>query len=136
MRTAASANCLIESRIYTDIVNDVKIAENDTIEDSSVPANTVTVVRVVNTSASNNNNWVSLSTTSVAVNNITGPGVISTGLLGSSGDANSTTFLRGDSSYAPTVQSLKPSETRYFAFTSDQAAANQDQIRVALISLI
>ena len=132
--TTAVATCLIESRVYTNIVNDVKIAENDTIDDGSVPANTVTVIRVVNTSASNNNNWVSLSTTSVAVNNITGPGTISTALLGSSGDANSTTFLRGDSSYAPTVQSLKPSETRYFAFTSDQAAANQDQIRVPLNS--
>ena len=112
--TTATANALIESRLYGDIVNAVKMLETDSILSSDTPAVRIPVDRVVNTSASDPNNWVSLSTNSIAANDITS-GVISTArLAANSGAANSFTFLRGDSSFALAVQSLKGAETRYF----------------------
>ena len=111
----ATADAFIESRLYGDIANSIKITDADSIEDSSSPANTVTLTRVVNTSATDANNWVSLSSNTVSVNQLTGPGTISSTLLASnSGAANSFTFLRGDSAYAYTVQSIKGTETRFF----------------------
>ena len=78
------------------------------------PANTVNISRVVNTSSTNNNNWVSLSSNQIAASDITS-GVIETDRLATGGSANSFTFLRGDQNYAPAVQSIKGAETRYFA---------------------
>jgi hypothetical protein len=134
--TQAEATALIESRVYTNIVNNIKITDTDNISDYATPTNNVAVIRTVNTSASDPNNWVSLSSTTTPVTNLTGPGTISPNLLGSSGSANSTTFLRGDSTFAPAVQSIKASENRYFAYTADQAAANQNIIQVPLNSAI
>ena len=120
--TQASANALTESRLYGNIVNQIKMLDTDTFDDSDSPsANTVNINRVVNTSASNQSNWVSLSSEAVGVGSLTGPGLISTTLLGSDA-ANSFTFLRGDQTYAKTVQSLKGAETRYFARLYAQAS--------------
>ena len=71
------------------------------------------ITRVVNTSASNNNNWVSLSSNQIAASDITS-GVIETDRLASGGAANSFTFLRGDQNFALAVQSVKGAEVRYF----------------------
>ena len=96
--------------------------DTDTFDDSDSPsANTVNITRVVNTSSSTASNWVSLSSDSVGVGSLTGPGLISTTLLGSEA-ANSFTFLRGDQRYAKVVQSLKGAETRYFARLYAQAS--------------
>ena len=120
--TQATATALIESRLYGNIVNNIKMLDTDTFDDSSSPsANTVNITRVVNTSAFTASNWVSLSSDSVGVGSLTGPGVISTTLLGSEA-ANSFTFLRGDQRYAKAVQSLKGAETRYFARLYAQAS--------------
>ena len=120
--TAATADAFIESRLYGNIVNNIKMLDTDTFDDSDSPsANTVNITRVVNTSASTASNWVSLSSDSVGVGSLTGPGVISTTLLGSEA-ANSFTFLRGDQRYAKAVQSLKGAETRYFARLYAQAS--------------
>ena len=120
--TQATANALIESRLYGNIVNNIKMLDTDTFDDSSSPsANTINITRVVNTSGFTASNWVSLSSDSVGVSSLTGPGVISTTLLGSEA-ANSFTFLRGDSRYAKVVQSLKGAETRYFARLAAQAS--------------
>ena len=125
--TQATANALIESRLYGDIVNNVKIVDTDTIESSDLPAETINITRVVNTSASNANNWVSLSSNQIAASDITS-GVISTARLasnaaGSESAANSFTFLRGDQAYAPAVQTIKGPETRYFAKLKTQQTA-------------
>ena len=111
----AEAEGLIESRLYGQIVNNVKIDDNDSIFSSDVPAETINLTRVINTSAENTANWVSLSTTNISADNITS-GTISTERLGTNATAaNSFTFLRGDQSYALAVQSLKEPELRYFA---------------------
>ena len=123
--TTATANALIESRLYGDIVNNIKITGVDTIQSSDLPPETININRVVNTSASNSNNWVSLSSDQIAANQITS-GVISTARLatnaqGAQSAANSFTFLRGDQAYAPAVQTVKGPETRYFAKLKTQS---------------
>ena len=113
--TQATGLALIESRLYGNIVNAIKITDTDTFQSSDVPAETINITRVINTSASNSNNWVSLSTTTVDARDITG-GPIATDLLATNSTAaNSYTFLRGDQSYSLAVQSLKSPEERYFA---------------------
>ena len=123
----ATGVAVIESRLYGNIVNNIKIQESDTIQSSDIPAETINVNRVVNTSASDQNNWVSLSTNQIAATDITS-GVVSTSRLANNSDAaNSFTFLRGDQSYAAVVQSIKGAETRYFAklFTQANSGSNQ-----------
>ena len=124
--TQATAVSLIESRLYGDIVNRIAIDDTDSIQSSDIPAETVNLTRVVNTSAGDNNNWVPLSSNSVSVGSLTGPGVVSTTLLGA-GAANSFTFLRGDESYALVVQSLKGAEVRYFdrLYSTANSGSNQ-----------
>ncbi|AIX29768.1 tail fiber-like protein [Synechococcus phage ACG-2014e] len=119
--TQATADGFIESRLYGNIVNAIKILDTDTFTDNDSPTNTINILRVVNTSSNIVSNWVSLSSEAVGVGSLTGPGVISTTLLGSEA-ANSFTFLRGDQRYAKTVQSLKGAETRYFARLFAQAS--------------
>ena len=124
----ATGVALIESRLYGDIVNNIKIAETDTIESNDSPPEIININRVVNTSASDVNNWVSLSTNQVAASDITS-GVISTSRLANNSDAaNSFTFLRGDQSYAPVLQSVKGAETRYFAKLFTQANSGSSQL--------
>jgi len=126
--TQAQGNALIESRLYGDIVNNIKIEDTDDIESSDVPSETINLSRVVNTSASNSNNWVSLSSNQIAANDITS-GVIATARLAfNNAAANSFSFLRGDQSYAPVIQSLKGAETRYFAKLTSQANSGSSQL--------
>jgi hypothetical protein len=126
--TTATGVALIESRLYGDIVNNVKISDNDSIQSTNSPEETVEVNRVVNTSASDLANWVSLSTTQISATDITS-GVIATSRLANNSDAaNSFTFLRGDQAYAPVVQSIKGAETRYFAKLIQQANTGSSQL--------
>jgi hypothetical protein len=124
--TQATADAFIESRLYGDIVNNIKMVDTDTFDDSDSPsANTVNITRVVNTSSNDVNNWVSLSSNQIAASDITS-GVIETDRLATGGAANSFTFLRGDQNFAPAVQSIKGAETRYFArlFTTASIGAS------------
>ena len=125
----ATANALIESRLYGDIVNNIKIVDTDNIDDSTPDpdTNTVNISRVVNTSSFDTNNWVSLSSNQIAATDITS-GVIETDRLASGGAANSFTFLRGDQNFALALQSIKGAETRYFAILSQQANSGSDQM--------
>jgi hypothetical protein len=126
----AQADGLLESRLYGDIVNNVKINDNDTIKDNSPSPQTVTLVRVINTSATDANNWVSLSSNNISATDITS-GVISTARLANNSDAaNSFTFLRGDQSYAEAIQSLKGPEERYFLKTLTAVGSGSSQISV------
>lgn len=126
--TQATGVALIESRLYGNIVNNIKMLETDTIQSSDIPAETINVNRVVNTSANNNNNWVSLSTNQIAASDITS-GVIATSRLANNSDAaNSFTFLRGDQAYAPVVQSIKGAESRYFAKLYSQGNSGSSQL--------
>ena len=126
--TQAQGNALIESRIYGDIVNNIKIEDTDTVDDSATPtANTINISRVVNTSSFDANNWVSLSSNQIAASDITS-GVIETDRLAIGGSANSFTFLRGDSSFALAMQSLKGAESRYFARLASQCTTGSSQM--------
>jgi hypothetical protein len=125
--TQATANALIESRLYGNIVNRIAIIDTDQIESSDVPAVTVNLTRVVNTSSSDINNWVGLSSNQIAASDITS-GTIETDRLANSGAANSFTFLRGDSSFALAVQSLKGAETRYFAKLYSNVSSGQNSM--------
>ncbi|CAF34152.1 hypothetical protein S-PM2d088 [Synechococcus phage S-PM2] len=113
--TAASGTALLESRLYGNIVNNIKIDDQDAIESSDVPADVINLSRVINTSASLSTNWVSLSSNQIAASDITSGVISSTRLANNSDAANSFTFLRGDQAYALTVQSIKGAESRYFA---------------------
>jgi hypothetical protein len=124
----AQGSALIESRLYGDIVNNVKIADTDTILSSNSPQDIVNINRVVNTSGFTLANWVSLSTTQISATDITS-GVISTSRLANNSDAaNSFTFLRGDQSYSAAVQSIKGAEVRYFAKLIQQANSGSSQL--------
>jgi hypothetical protein len=66
----------------------------------------VQIIGNINTSSTNEDAWVLLSTTNVDASNIIS-GIIATSRLGS-GTANTDTFLRGDSTFQTVVQSLRP----------------------------
>ena len=125
--TQATAVSLIESRLYGDVVNRILIEDTDTIESSDIPSETVNITRVLNTSASDNNNWVSLSSNQIAASDIVS-GVIETDRLASGGAANSFTFLRGDQNWALTVQSIKGAEVRYFDKLYSTASSGSSQL--------
>jgi hypothetical protein len=126
--TTATGVALIESRLYGNIVNNIKITDTDTIQSNNSPEVTVNVNRVINTSASNDSNWVSLSSNQISAEDITS-GVISTTRLANNSDAaNSFTFLRGDQAYAPVLQSIKGAEIRYFAKLFQQANSGASQL--------
>ncbi len=130
--TQATAVGLIESRLYGDIVNNVKLTSTDNLQSSDLPPETIDVTRVVNTSADNINNWVSLSSNQIAAGDITSgviaPARLASNAVGADSAANSFTFLRGDSSYAATVQTVKGPETRYFAKLKIQANSGSSQL--------
>jgi len=130
---AATATSLIESRLYGDIVNRIKLEDNDFIESSDIPAVDIDVTRVVNTSSSNSLNWVSLSSNQIAANQIVS-GIIETDRLASGGAANSFTFLRGDQNFALAVQSIKGSERRYFAKLTSTCNSGSSEMVFATLS--
>jgi hypothetical protein len=126
--TTATASCLIESRLYGNITNNIKIVDTDTFQSSNGTPITVDINRVVNTSSFTAANWVSLSSNQVAADQITSGVIATTRLASNSGAANSTTFLRGDQTYAPVVQSIKGVETRYFVKNSTQTSSGGQQL--------
>ena len=130
---AATATSLIESRLYGDIVNRIKLEDNDFIESSDIPAVDIDITRVVNTSSSNSLNWVSLSSNQIAANQIVS-GIIETDRLASGGAANSFTFLRGDQNFALAVQSVKGSERRYFAKLTSTCNSGSSEMVFATLS--
>ena len=66
----------------------------------------VSVIRTVNTSSTNLENWGSLSANTLDASSIVS-GTISTTRLASQGSANDKTFLRGDSKWSVAVQTVK-----------------------------
>ena len=121
--SGAQASVFLESRLYGDIVNNIKPVANETIQSSDVPAETVNISRVVNTSGSNNANWTSLSTSTVDAGDIIG--IIPTSKLAAEDEAaNSNTALFGDQSYKKVVKSVRSTETRYFIKTADVSGSD------------
>ncbi|QPB08296.1 structural protein [Synechococcus phage S-H9-2] len=122
--SGATATAEIESRLYGDIVNSIKIVNTDFIRSSDVPAETVDVIRVVNTSASDLNNWVALGQGAISADQIVN-GPIPTNILSdNSAEANSNSFLAGDSSYKKVVKSIRKIEQRYFLTTATDSTTD------------
>jgi len=127
----------VESRVYINIENATKFIDTDNIEDHSTPQNTVNISRVVNTSSTNEFNWVPLTTASIDASSIS-TGTISTSRLSlpNSGSANSFTFLRGDQSYKPVVQGLKLPETKFLQKVLITSESGLSYLTFPLTSLI
>ena len=95
---------------------------------------TVNVTNVVNTSGSLEANWVQLTSTNIDAASIT-TGVINPSRLANISanfPANANTFLRGDSTFAPAVSSLKPlsSETPLLFGSSNSRLSYIDAIEI------
>jgi hypothetical protein len=88
----------------------------------SVVKQNVTINSIVNTSSVSTGNWSNLTTNNVDASNIIS-GTISTTRLGS-GTANSSTFLRGDSSWQYAVQGVKEVLTPLTLTGSSYSLAN------------
>jgi len=128
--TQATGVALIESRLYGDIVNNISIDDTDTIESSDIPSTTINLTRIINTSSFDSNNWVSLTSSTIDGSTLIG-GPIPANVIASGGTANSFTFLRGDQNWALAVQSVKSSETRYFAKLTSQASSGSAEFQFA-----
>jgi len=83
----------------------------------------VRVINVVNTSSRNAFNWNSLAVTNIDASNIIS-GTISTSRLGSSGTANTSTFLRGDSSWSVAVQTIAENANSPLTLTGPNTSGN------------
>jgi len=114
----AQLTSFVESRVSINIENSVKFTDVDNINSHNATPVTVNISRVVNTSGSNEFNWVPLTSASIDAASIT-TGTISTSRLAlpNTGSANSFTFLRGDQSFKPVVQGVKLPESKFLVKT-------------------
>ena len=103
-------------------VGSVTLGSGFQISVTTLRGEVVDLARVVNTSASLSENWVSLSSSTVNASDLIGGPVSTSVLANNSGAANSQTFLRGDQAYAPVVQSIKKVEPRFYERTNAAAA--------------
>ena len=92
------------------LVTNSKDIDGTGIGSAKIIHNNVQVSEVINTSSRIKNNWNTLAVTNIDAENIIS-GTISPSRLASAGVANTDTFLRGDSSYAVVVQTLKKAAT-------------------------
>ena len=116
----------IRSRLSIDIINNIKTVETDTIDDQSNPANTITLTSAINTSASNANNWVQLTSSTIDASFIT-TGVINPARLANitaANPANDLTYLRGDSTFAEAVSSIRISDDSPISLGSQNSASD------------
>jgi len=134
----------VESRVYIDIQNSIKFIDTDNINSHNATPVSVNLSRVVNTSASNEFNWVPLTSASIDAASIS-TGTISTSRLAlpNTGSANSFTFLRGDQSFKPVVQGIKLPESKFLVKTvlaspggGDPLTPPVNYITIGLTSLI
>ena len=118
---------IIRSRLEVDILNSIKALATDTIDDKTTPtAITIQLTDVINTSASNANNWVQLTSSTIDASFIT-TGVINVARLGnitSAYPANSLTYLRGDSLFAPAMASQRIAEDSPIVLGSNNTASD------------
>ena len=118
---------IIRSRLEVDILNSIKALATDTIDDKTTPtAITIQLTDVINTSASNANNWVQLTSSTIDASFIT-TGVINVARLGnisSAYPANSLTYLRGDSLFAPAMASQRIADDSPIVLGSNNTASD------------
>ena len=118
---------VIRSRLEVDILNSIKGLATDTVDDKTTPtAITIQLTDVINTSASNSANWVQLTSSTIDASFIT-TGVINTARLGnvsSAYPANSLTYLRGDSLFAPAMASQRIADDSPIVLGSNNTASD------------
>jgi hypothetical protein len=103
--------------LRSDALTSISGASNNEIDFSTLGSSTlslihnqVQIIGYSNTSSKNISNWGLLTSSSIDASNIVS-GTIATSRLGSSGIASSTTYLRGDSSWATAVASIQSNST-------------------------
>ncbi len=118
---------VIRSRLEVDILNSIKAVATDSVDDKTTPtAITISLTDVINTSAGNNANWVQLTSSTIDASFIT-TGVLNVARLGnisSNYPANSLTYLRGDSLFAPAVASQRISDDSPIVLGSNNTASD------------
>ena len=118
---------IVRSRLEVDILNSIKALATDTIDDKTTPTPiTIQLTDVINTSASNPNNWVQLTSSTIDASFIT-TGIINVARLGnvsSAYPANSLTYLRGDSLFAPAMASQRIAEDSPIQLGSNNTASD------------
>ena len=118
---------IIRSRLEVDILNSIKALATDTVDDKTTPTPiTIQLTDVINTSASNANNWVQLTSSTIDASFIT-TGVINVARLGnitSAYPANSLTYLRGDSLFAPAMASQRIADDSPIVLGSNNTASD------------
>jgi len=118
---------VIRSRLEVDILNSIKAVATDSVDDKTTPtAITISLTDVINTSASNNANWVQLTSSTIDASFIT-TGVLNVARLGnvsSNYPANSLTYLRGDSLFAPAVASQRIADDSPIVLGSNNTASD------------
>jgi len=90
---------------------------------ATITRSNVRVIDTVNTSSLNKPNWNSLAVTNIDASNIIS-GTISTSRLGSSGTANTDTFLRGDSTWSVAVQTISENANSPLTLTGPNISGN------------
>ena len=105
----------------------IKGLATDTVDDKTTPtAITIQLTDVINTSASNSANWVQLTSSTIDASFIT-TGVINVARLGnvsSAYPANSLTYLRGDSLFAPAMASQRIADDSPIVLGSNNTASD------------
>jgi hypothetical protein len=108
---------------FDGVVTEAKDIQNKPTGTMVLTRLNIRVDGAINTSSKEYANWSGLSANNIAANNIIS-GVISPSRLGSLA-ANNTTFLRGDSVYAPVVQNIyKPNDSAIILLGSFKTNAN------------
>ena len=109
----AALSSVVRSRLFINILNNIKSTNSDTIDDQSSPtANTITIIDTVNISGSNVDNWIQLTSSTIDASFITS-GIINPTRLAAvtaQNPSSSLTYLRGDSLFAPALSSIKIGE--------------------------
>ena len=117
---------IVRSRLGINILNNIKTAVVDTITDFSATPITIPLTDAINTSGSNANNWVQLTSSTIDASFITS-GVINPARLATVNanyPSNSLTYLRGDSRFAPALSSLRISDGSPIIIGSNNTASS------------
>ena len=133
--SGASATATARSRLFIEILNNIKVNAGDQVEDFTSPdPYHVTILDVINTSAQDPDNWVQLTSSNIDASFITS-GLVATSRLGeidADYPANSTSFLRGDQKYGSVVQFLRKSDaaTPILLGSDFTSSSYIDQVRI------
>lgn len=112
---SVSQNCFSLHEIRADALNSISGLTTNKIDITALPSGStnatflkqnVRIIGAINTSSLNAANWSAVSSSALDASSIVS-GIISPSRLANIGTATNDTFLRGDSAWAPVVESIK-----------------------------